>query len=591
MDKERISILLVEDDEDDYILTRDLLSEIEGRSYDMEWVSTYDAALEAISLNNHHVYLFDYQLGERTGLELLHKAIADGCKVPIILLTGQGDHKVDLEAMKAGAADYLNKREINADLLERSIRFSITQKKAEARILHMAYYDSLTDLPNRILFQDRLNQTLENAKRYDVISAILFLDLDNFKRINDTLNHRVGDMLLKGIAERLATLVRASDTVAREGMNILSNTVARLGGDEFIILLTEINSLQDAAKVSQRVLNTISKPFNINGYEVFVTASIGITLYPSDGNDLDGLLKNADIAMYHAKDQGKNNFQFYMQSMNVATIDRLTMENSLRKALEREEFLLYYQPRMDILTGKVIGAEALIRWNHPDKGLVYPNEFIPIAEETGFIIPIGEWVLKTACKQNKVWQKSGYSHTRISVSLNLSGHQFNQESLIAIIEKALNNSVLEPQYLELEITESVIMKRGEATVAMLNKLKNMGLTISMDDFGTGYSSFSYLSQFPLDIIKIDRSFISNVTKSSKDAAIVKAIIVMAHTLKLKVVAEGVETEQQLAFLREQGCDEMQGYLLSRPLSVEDFARFMTEIKDNNNCITLSNVKH
>ncbi len=574
MDEEKIKVLLVDDDEDDYILTKKLLSQVKGRSYEVAWVSTYDAALESIRNNNHDVCLFDYRLSKHTGLELLNEAIAAGCKAPIILLTGQGDHEVDLEAMKAGAADYLNKKEINPQLLERSVRYAIKNKKAEERILRMAYYDSLTNLPNRSLFQDRLNQSLAHAERYEVILSVLFLDLDNFKRINDTLEHRVGDLLLKGVAERLTNFVRAADTVARKGKNSLLNTVARLGGDEFIVLLTEINSLQDAAKVSQRILNTISQPFYLDGHEVFVTASIGIATYPSDGEAMDSLLKNADTAMYHAKDQGKNNFQFYKQSMNATAVKRLTMENSLRKALEREEFLLYYQPQMDIRTGQVVGMEALIRWNHPDKVLIYPSEFIPLAEETGLILPIGEWVLKTACEQNSIWHRSGSLPARIAVSINLSGQQFRQESMIKIVEKVLNDYELKPEYLELEITESIIMSNAETTITMLNKLKNMGIKLSIDDFGTGYSSFSYLKRFPLDIIKIDRSFIRDITKNHEDAVIVKAIIAMAHTLKLSVVAEGVETEQQLAILRELGCDVMQGYLLSPPVPAEEASKFL-----------------
>jgi diguanylate cyclase (GGDEF)-like protein len=579
MSKKVLRVLLIDDDEDDYILTKDLLSEVEGTKYELEWVETYSAGLKALRRNNYDVCLLDYLLGEHTGLELLREAIDAGCKIPIILLTGKGAHDVDIKAMKAGAADYLDKREINAQLLERSIRYAIERKRAEERILRIAYYDSLTNLPNRVLFQDRLKQALAYAKRYKRNVAILFLDLDNFKRINDTLEHRLGDLLLKGVAERLANYLRRTDTIARQGINALDNTVARLGGDEFTILLTEINSLQDAAKVAQRILNILAQPFLLDRHEVFITASIGIAIYPSDGEDVDSLLKNADTAMYHAKDQGKNNFQFYKQSMGATAFERLNLENSLRKAMEREEFIVYYQPRMDIRAGKIIGTEALVRWKHPDKGLIPPAEFIPLAEETGIILPIDEWVLKTACEQNKAWQRLGFSRTRISVSMNLSGQQFRQENLIKVVAKVLDDSKLDPHYLELEITESVIMKNAETAVTMLHKLKDMGVQLSMDDFGTGYSSFSYLKRFPLDKVKIDRSFIKDISKKDQDAAIVKAIIAMAHTLKLRVIAEGVETEQQLAFLRKQGCDEMQGYLLSPPLPPEKVLGFLAREKD------------
>ncbi len=576
MNEERIKILLVDDDEEDYIITRDLLSEVGITKYDLEWVSSYDSALELIGQDSHDVCLFDYRLGEHTGLELLNRAVAAGCKAPIILMTGKGDHEVDMEAMKAGAADYLNKAEVTAHLLERSVRYAIEHKRAEERIIKMAYYDSLTSLPNRALFQDRLKQSLAHNERYQGNSAILFLDLDNFKRINDTLEHRIGDLLLKGVAERLSSYLRSADTVARQDINILTNTVARLGGDEFTVLLTEINSLQDAAKVAQRILNILSRPFQLEGHEVFVTASIGIAVFPHDGEDMNMLIKNADTAMYHAKDQGKNNFQFYKQSMNASAMERLNLENSLRKAIKREELLLHYQPRINIHTGRIVGTEALIRWNHPEKGLLFPAQFIQLAEETGLILPIGEWVLKTACKQNRSWQVAGFLNGRVAVSVNLSGHQFQQESLIKIVEKVLDDSSLDPQYLELEITESIIMKNADITIDMLNKLKSMGVKLSIDDFGTGYSSFSYLKRFPLDIVKIDRSFIKDITHNKEDIAIVNAIIAMAHTLKLIVVAEGVETEGQLSLLREMGCDEMQGYLMNAPLPQEDITQLLNE---------------
>lgn len=571
-----IKILLVDDDEDDYIFTRDLLSEVEGKIYEVNWEKSYDAALEAIRQKKHDIYLFDYRLGEHTGLELLQEAIKAGCKAPIILLTGQGDHDVDIAAMNAGAADYLYKGEITANLLDRSIRYAIRHKMAEDSILRMAYYDSLTGLPNRALFNDRLKQTLAHSERYNSTSAVMFIDLDNFKRINDTLEHRVGDLLLMGVAKRLSAYIRSSDTVARQSPQAITNTVARLGGDEFTILLTEIESMQNAAKVANRILNIVSQPFKLDNHEVYITASIGIALYPSDGTDTDSLLKNADTAMYHAKEHGKNNFQFYKHSMNASALERLTMENDMRRAIDREEFVLYYQPRVDIRSGKISGLEALVRWEHPQKGLVSPMEFIPLAEETGLIVPIGEWVLKAACRQNQEWQKAGLLHMPLTISVNISGHQFRQENLIKIIEKVLGDYELGPGCLEIEITESVVMKNADTTVSMMNELKNMGVRLSMDDFGTGYSSFSYLKRFPLDNIKVDRSFINDITEKNEDKAIVRAIIAMAHNLQLTVIAEGVETGQQLALLKEMGCDEMQGYLFSRPLTSDGIYQLCTE---------------
>lgn len=574
MDNQIIRALLIDDDEDDYVMTRDLLSEAEAKRFDLEWVSTYKDGLKAIERNEHNVYLLDYRLGEQTGLELLREAIEKGCKSPIILLTGQGDHEVDVEAMKAGAADYLSKSEITGPLLERSIRYAIERKRTEEQIRFLAYYDKLTSLPNRALFNDRLRQALAHAKRYKRLAALLFLDLDNFKQVNDTLGHHIGDLLLKSVAELLMNRVRKSDTVARHFTNETNTTVARLGGDEFIILLTEVNSDIDVAKIARRILDKLSKPSELEGHEVFITTSIGIALYPADGEDIDSLVKNADTAMYQAKYRGKNNYQYYSPSMSANALERLSLENDLRRALKHKEFQLYYQPQVNIRTGKINGMEALIRWNHPDKGIVPPSEFIPLAEETGLIIPMGEWVLHTACMQNKAWQKAGFAPIRMSV--NISGHQFDRQKIIGTIEQVLDDAELEPRYLELEITESVFVQKAETTTTMLKTLRTMGLRFAMDDFGTGYSSLCYLKHFPLDVIKIDQSFVEHINVNRYDAAIVIAIIAMARSLGLEVIAEGVETEGQLAFLHKLGCYAMQGYLLSRPLSAEDATKLLIE---------------
>lgn len=446
-------------------------------------------------------------------------------------------------------------------------------KKAKEKILFLAYYDSLTSLPNRALFKDRLSQTLLMARRYQRLVGILLLDLDNFKRINDTLGHPAGDELLKQVADRLSNYIRKSDSISRYSTDEFSAVVARLGGDEFTILLTEIAQVHDTIKVAQRILDAIAQPFDIEGQEVFITTSIGIAIYPIDGEDVDSLLKNCDTAMYHAKNEGRNNYKFYEQSLNKTALDILALENNLRKALDKHEFRVYYQPRIDIRTRNVVGFEALIRWQHSQKGIIPPSEFIPIAEETGLIIPIGEWVLNEACKQNKTWQAAGFAPVFISV--NLSGKQFKQQNLIKVIDHAMSEVRLDPKYLELEITESIIQDT-KSTAGILRELRNLGLKIAVDDFGTGYSSLSYLRRFPLDTLKIDRSFVKDIAKDPDSEAIVKAIIAMAHCLKLRVIAEGVETEEQLKFLSDEGCDEFQGYLISPPLPAEEAARFLSK---------------
>jgi diguanylate cyclase (GGDEF)-like protein len=566
MINKRYNILLVEDDEDDFILTRDLLSEVEGISYNIEWASTYESALDAIKCRCHDVYLFDYRLGERTGLELMRTTLDSGSKVPVILMTGQGDKEIDMEAMSAGASDYLVKGNIDAQLLERTIRYAVERKKANDQISHMAYYDSLTNLHNRISFKDRLRQTLTSNKECDKITALLFLDLDNFKRINDTFGHTVGDDLLKEVADRLQKCIRKSDSIACTIMNESNNIIARLGGDEFTIILSA-DRVQDAANAAQRILDTLSSPFELEGNKMFITASIGIAVYPLDGEEVETLLKNADAAMYHAKALDKNNYQFYKKWMNETALKYLTMENNLRNAVKNDNFTLHYQPKMDILTGRIVGMEALIRWEDPDVGTISPAEFIPLAEETGLIVPIGEWVIKTACSQNMSWQKAGLSPVRVSV--NMSGRQFKQKTIVKTVSDILDDTGLDPRYLELEITESIVMENVDTAITILNELKKMGLRLSMDDFGTGYSSFSYLKRIPLDIIKIDRSFIKDIHLGHQDRAIITAIIVMAKSLGLEVIAEGVETERQLSFLAASNCREIQGYLLSRPLPTSE----------------------
>jgi diguanylate cyclase (GGDEF)-like protein/PAS domain S-box-containing protein len=445
------------------------------------------------------------------------------------------------------------------------------RRQSEDKIRYLAFYDGLTGLPNRTFYKELLMRALAVAQRRGKPLATLFIDLDSFKRINDTLGHSDGDRLLQAVAKRLGLCVRASDSVARPEEDVTASTVSRLGGDEFIVLLNDLSAANDAALVARRILEDLSAPFMLSGHEVVISASIGISLYPLDGEDPETLLKNADIAMYQAKQQGKNNFQFYSPAMNKTTLERLTLESDLRKALERQEFVLYYQPKVDSSTRRISGVEALLRWKHATRGLVAPAEFIPLAEETGLIVPIGEWVLRTACAQNKAWQAAGF--TPIPMAVNLSNLQFNQKDLLKSVINILKTTGMDPRYLELEITESTIMQYPDKAIAVLRELKKVGIRISIDDFGTGYSSLNYLRRLPLDCLKIDRSFIMNIITNSDDAAITMAVVTMAHSLKLNVVAEGVETEEQFAYLRGLGSDEAQGYLISRPVPAEEFTRF------------------
>ena len=430
------------------------------------------------------------------------------------------------------------------------------RKRVEWELLHLANHDALTSLPNRSLLQDRLSQAIAYANRSEGQVAVLLIDLDRFKNINDSLGHDAGDAIIMEIGSRLSVNVRDGDTVAR------------LGGDEFVVVLADVERVETIATLAQQVLESLAQPMTIQGHEFFPAGSIGISLYPKDGQDAQALLKNADTAMYRAKDAGRNNFQFYAQDMNSRALDRLKLEGGLRRALSRQEFVLHYQPQMDLATGAIVGLEALIRWQPPGQEIVYPGDFIPIAEETGLIVAIGEWVLRTACAQHVAWDEAAtFPHTRIGV--NLSARQFKQQDIVKMVSRVLHETGCHATCLELEITESIIMENPEMAAETLHKLSDMGVHLSIDDFGTGYSSLSYLKRFPINTLKIDRSFVRDITTDSDDAAIAKAVIALAHSMKLKVIAEGVETAEQLHFLREQRCDQIQGYYLSRPLAAAE----------------------
>lgn len=432
------------------------------------------------------------------------------------------------------------------------------------RFIRLVSYDSLTNLPNRELFSDRLNQAIQQAHRKKDQGAVLALDMDHFKRVNDTLGHGIGDQLIKAVSARLLKTIYDSDTVTR------------ISGGTFVILLPRVVKTGDAENAANKILTAFKTPFHIGEHELFTSCSLGISLFPNDGETSDILIKNADSAMHIAKERGKDRFQLYSSSIAKDSVGRLVLENNLRRALDRNEFRLHYQPMLDLRNGKPFGVEALIRWQHPDvdRGFIPPMEFIPIAEETGLIHPIGEWVLKTACAQKRLWDREGFKSLRLSV--NLSARQFRYANLVDMIESAITKSGIDPQYLDLELTESTIMDHMEETIVTLRKIKEMGANISIDDFGTGYSSLMYLKTFPIDVIKIDRSFVKDMTTDPDDKAITQAIISMAHSLKLDVIAEGVETKEQLGILKSQGCDIMQGYLFSKPIPANEIPPLLSD---------------
>lgn len=619
------SILIVDDKESNVLLLERMLS---NAGY-LSIASTTTSHLVDEMHRNHQydLILLDLQMPGMDGFEVMErlKAIEPDGYLPVLVITAQPQLK--LRALQAGAKDFISKpfelpevltriqnmievRLLHRDakrhslVLEQTVQklretelglrtseVALTQEKrtldsyvlqlqqanenlvvaslnafsmaeeidtAKARMAHLAQHDALTDLPNRILLNDRLVQALALAQRQRKHVAVMFLDLDRFKNINDSLGHAVGDRLLQSVARRLTATVRNSDTVCRQG------------GDEFVILLADVDQAEDAASSAQKILTALAASHRIDHFELHVTVSIGISIYPDDGQDAETLIKNADTAMYQAKESGRNHYQLFAQNMNAQAVERHSIESGLRDALERQEFVLHFQPKINLVSGAISGIEALIRWQHPQRGLILPEQFVGIAEECGLIVPIGEWVLREACTQAQSWQSAGLAP--VTVAINISTVQFRQKTFIETLADILLETGLAADCLELELTESVLMQDAEATISVLKILKSMGVRLAIDDFGTGYSSLSYLKRFPIDTLKIDQSFmqdITHVSANSDDAAIVSAVVGMGKSLNQCVVAEGIETREQMAFLQARGCGEGQGFYFSEPVTADE----------------------
>lgn len=578
-DKPRILIV------DDEALVRNILQKILSENYECVEVGSAEEALARLQTETFNLVLSDIQMSGISGLEMIPLVIELAPDIGIIVISGMHSIENAIKAMRAGAFDYITKpfdfdhveTIVNRALENQSLRLTkklyenhleeqvaertaelrkeiIERQRAEEKVNRMAYYDSLTNLPNPALFKDRLTHELSKAVGDRKMSAIIFLDLDRFKSMGDTLGYNVGDEILCDFAGRLTGCIRKTDTAAY------------FGGSEFALLANEMDGAEDCAKIIQQIKDCLLNPFDQAGSELYFTASFGISIAPNDGGDTETLLKNASTALQRARQKGDNNYQFYKADMHERALKSLSLENSLRRGLERKEFVLHYQPQICSETKKLTGIEALVRWRHPELGLVSPLEFIPIAEATGLIVPLGEWILKTACEQNAAWQRAGFPPLRVAVNFSL--RQFQQDNLIETISRILTVAKLEPQYLEIELTESMLMENVEMTVEKLQKLRNIGIKISIDDFGSGYSSLSYLKNLTIDTLKIDRTFVTDIAAGSNDAAIVKTIIALAQNLNLRTIAEGVETEEQSTILTAFGCNEMQGYLFSKPLSAD-----------------------
>jgi diguanylate cyclase (GGDEF)-like protein len=561
-------ILHLEDKE----LDRELVSEMiqkAGIDCEITAVETREDFVGQVVGEKWDVILSDYSLPAFDGLEALAIAAKTCPDTPFIFVTGTLGEDTAVESLKSGATDYVLKQGIKR--LGGSVRRALNERaekkrreeaeaeldRSEQRLRFLAYHDALTSLPNRALFQDRLEQILSDAMRRKEKVGLLFIDLDRFKDINDWLGHAAGDIVLKEAAERLRKCSRSTDTVAR------------LGGDEFVIVLGGINDSTDAVIAADRIKLEMAREFAVNGTTISMTCSMGINIFPADAMDPETLLKNADIALFSAKDGGRNGWRFFTMEMNGEALRRLGLETAIRLAIQKEQFFLEYQPEVEVSTGRIVGAEALLRWRHPEMGLIPPNTFIPIAENIGEIITIGEWVLRTACKQARQWQDEGMSPLVIAV--NVSAGQLCQGHFPSLIQRVLDETGLAPRYLELELTESLLLTCDDQTTAQMVRLKEMGLSLALDDFGTGYSSFNYVRRFRFDKLKVDGSFVKALMADKNDAQIATAMISMGKILNMKVLAECVETEEQFEFLRAHGCDEMQGYYFSRPLSTPAFA--------------------
>ncbi len=557
-----IKLLLVADDHQEALTINNMLKEGLQNQFTMEQSLSVTEALDLVQHQSFQAIILDLHLPEGQSFESIPQFIQYCPGAPILILSSVEDEEQAILAVKSGAQDYLIKGQTSSSTLCRAIRYAMERHRATQRITQLAHYDHLTGLANRGLFYERLNCAVARCNRNDMAMALMFLDLDHFKAINDTLGHECGDSLLKTVATRIKKCIREIDTGVR------------LGGDEFAVLLEQIVSVEDVAAVAQRILQLLAQPIIVNHHQLQITGSLGVTIYPWDSANPQELLSHADAAMYRAKAQGGNSYQFYTAGMKTAGLDGSTLEVELNRALAKEEFLLHYQPQMNLQTKQIIGMEALLRWHHPYQGLIGPNQFIPQAEENGMIIPIGEWVLRAASKQAKYWEKQGFP--RPNVAVNLSARQIHHGNLPALIQDILKRSRLDPANLKLELTETFLIHETEETLQTLRELKDMGVQLYIDDFGAGYASLRYLKFFPVDGIKLDQSLIRELPHNTNDAAIVEAVISLGKTLGLQVIAEGVETQEQMTFLEEHGCDAMQGYWLAPPLPANESAQHMVE---------------
>ncbi|WP_020410719.1 GGDEF domain-containing response regulator [Hahella ganghwensis] len=558
--EKQIKVLVVEDDRQDFVLINQALKSSIRAKYETEHISNYKDAVSVLIDNEYDVILVDYFLGDETGFELLKRAQEARIEKPIIVMTGSTAVELDDMLIKAGAADFIPKDEISSTLLDRSIRHAIERKTAEQEIARLVRRDPLTGLGNRYIFEEHMELAIARAARSRSRLAVIFMDLDRFKDVNDTLGHHVGDLLLTLVGDRLRRLVRKSDFVAR------------IGGDEFTVLLDNIQGYHDVEMIVSKIIEGVGRPAPVSNTTLDISVSIGVAMYPENGAIGIELMQKADMALYESKALGPGHYHFFTESLQERLVQGLEIERGLKEAINHSQLELYYQPQVDLQTHDIVGVEALVRWNHPERGVVSPIDFIPIATRSGLIIPLGEWVLESACRQMAAWNDMGF---KVPVSVNVSPKQLKYRGFFDFVLKTVSKYGVDATDLELELTEEVFIESGSASLHMFNTLRNMGIRISIDDFGTGYSSMRYLKDIPLDRIKIDRSFVSEKGAGSiSDPAITRAIILLAEGLKLEVIAEGLETEKHAKEILEQGCSLGQGYYFYKPLPVRSITRLL-----------------
>ena len=551
-------ILIVDDDPSIRLIIR---HSMEQCGYEVVEASNGLEAVQAAIRHEPDLVLMDAVMPEMDGFRATEEIkCLDSCSdTPVLMATSLDDDQSIARAFSVGACDYVTKP-FNWSVLRHRIARMLFAADAERKIRHIAYHDSLTGLPNRMLFMDRIDQAISRAQREKTQFALLFIDIDHFKVINDSMGHAAGDQLLNIMSQRLREILRKSDTVAR------------LGGDEFTVIIEGLDEAEDVVHVTKNILSTLDVPVDVNGKEVYVGGSIGIAMYPQDGENFGVLLKNADTAMYKAKELGRNTFQFYTSEMSHKAMQRLELENQLRSALKAEEFVVHYQPKVNLSTNECTGVEALVRWNHPERGLISPCDFIPLAEETGLVTQLDEWVMKTACLQFQQWKEANLPLENLSV--NVSARHFKEGGLMKYCQLLLEETKISAENLEIELTESALVDNYSSAKKILNEIHQMGIRIALDDFGTGYASMAYLKEFPFDTVKIDRSFVKDIPEDQVDSAIVKAMIQLSQALKLNMVAEGVEEEIQKTYLSDQHCTYGQGYLWSKPVNAQEFEHTM-----------------